>query len=200
MWGCDEEAPHLSDVYNLYTHTGQWRHRCQSRPRVHPAIQGDVTIWEIPRKLILYPIFPQNTFTHNLFFSSPIVLKFCTEHDSYTVVLCAKYQNDWATEIDAMDERDFARFEFKMSSVGKSCIATSPRWHYQPNTMCEDDLAKPGARASSALILDKHFNGIANMPHQYWGVYVLRPEQNGQHFTNYIYECIFRKEIFHIVI
>ena len=112
---------------------------------------------------------------------------------SYAVVLCAKYQNDWATEIDAMDERDFARFEFKMSSVGKSCIATSPRWHYQPNTMCEDDLAKPGARASSALILDKHFNGIANMPHQYWGVYVLRPEQNGQYFTNYIYECIFRK-------
>ena len=39
----------------------------------------------------------------------------CTEHGSDTAVLCAKFQNDWTTETDVMDEQNFARFEFKMS-------------------------------------------------------------------------------------
>ena len=47
----------------------------------------------------------------NLFPGYPIVLTFCTEHSS---VLCAKFQNDWTTEMDVIDERYFARFEVKM--------------------------------------------------------------------------------------
>ena len=31
-----------------------------------------------------------------------------------TAVHCAKFQNDWTTETDVWDERDFARFEFKL--------------------------------------------------------------------------------------
>ena len=46
---------------------------------------------------------------------------FCTEHGSDTVVLCAKFQNDWTTERD-MDKRHFARFEFGMSCGQKSYI------------------------------------------------------------------------------
>ena len=34
---------------------------------------------------------------HNIHFSCPIILKFCTEHGSITAMLCAKFQNDWAT-------------------------------------------------------------------------------------------------------
>ena len=52
----------------------------------------------------------EKLFAHNLFLSYPIVLQFCTEHDSITVVLCAKLQNDWTNETDVMDERDFVRF------------------------------------------------------------------------------------------
>ena len=44
-----------------------------------------------------------------------IALKFCTEHGSITAVLCAKFQIDWTIETGVMDERDFARFEFKMN-------------------------------------------------------------------------------------
>ena len=55
------------------------------------------------------------SFTRNLFCNYPIVLKFCIEHGSDTAVLCAKFQNDRTMETGVMDERDFARFEFKIS-------------------------------------------------------------------------------------
>ena len=32
--------------------------------------------------------------------SAPIVLKFCIEHDSVTVVHCARFRNDWKIETD----------------------------------------------------------------------------------------------------
>ena len=38
--------------------------------------------------------FRETSFAHNLFISNPIVLKFCTEHDSDAVVLCAKFVSD----------------------------------------------------------------------------------------------------------
>ena len=55
------------------------------------------------------------SFAHNSCFSWLIALKFCTGHGSITAVsvLCAKFQTDWAIETDVMDERDFARFEFR---------------------------------------------------------------------------------------
>ena len=55
-------------------------------------------------------------FAHN---SCWIVLKFCSEYGSDTEVLNAK----WTTETDVMDERHFARFEFKMSFERISYIA-----------------------------------------------------------------------------
>ena len=51
--------------------------------------------------------------THDSFLSCSVV-KCCTEHDSDTVVLCAKFQNDWAVGINVMDQRNFVRFEFKV--------------------------------------------------------------------------------------
>ena len=54
----------------------------------------------------------QNLFAYNLSLSSPVVLQFYTEHGSDTAVLCAKFQNEWTTETNVMDEQDFARFDF----------------------------------------------------------------------------------------
>ena len=46
-----------------------------------------------------------------------------TEHGNITAVHCAKCQNDWTIETVVMDERDFARFQFKMSFGRISYIA-----------------------------------------------------------------------------
>ena len=40
----------------------------------------------------------QNCFIHNIHLICQLILKFCTEHSSITVMLCAKLQDDWATE------------------------------------------------------------------------------------------------------
>ena len=60
----------------------------------------------------------KKSFVHNIGLNNPIVLKCWTEHGSITVVLCAKFQDDWAIEKNVMDWRNFARFEFKMSFGG----------------------------------------------------------------------------------
>ena len=62
------------------------------------------------------------SFFHNTRVNNPIILIFCTEHDSITAVLRVKCQNDWTTETDVIDEQDFARFEFKMSFARISYI------------------------------------------------------------------------------
>ena len=51
--------------------------------------------------------------------------------DSITTMLCAKFQNDWTIETNVMDERDFARFEFKTSFWRISHIAV----HSTPGTL-----------------------------------------------------------------
>ena len=43
-------------------------------------------------------------------------------------ILCAKFQNEWVTEIDIMDDRVFAKFEIKMNFGWISCFATCPRF------------------------------------------------------------------------
>ena len=66
------------------------------------------------------------TFVHNLFITYPIVSTVCTEHGSDATVLFAKFQKEWTTETNVMGERDFARFEFKMSFGRISYIAQDP--------------------------------------------------------------------------
>ena len=54
------------------------------------------------------------------------VWEFCEEHSNAIAVLCAKFQNDLTTETGVMDERDFARFEFKMRFGRISYIVPGP--------------------------------------------------------------------------
>ena len=70
------------------------------------------------------------SFFHKTFLHCSITLIFCTEHGSYTAVICAKYQSDWTTIGDFMDERDFARFQFKTDSDRLGFIDTGPRSPY----------------------------------------------------------------------
>ena len=48
----------------------------------------------------------ENLFARNLFLSGPTIFKFSTEHGSIIAVLCAKFQNDWATEMDVMNKHN----------------------------------------------------------------------------------------------
>ena len=64
------------------------------------------------------PNFREILFAHNLLSIYPIVLMCCTQHDNDTVVLFAKCQNESTFKINAMVQRDFARFEYKMNFEG----------------------------------------------------------------------------------
>ena len=77
-----------------------------------------------PFETYLKPKPREISFGHNLLLSCTVVLKFCTEHGSVTAVLCAKYQNDLTIEMDVLNERSFARFEFDVSFGEITCIAT----------------------------------------------------------------------------
>ena len=60
--------------------------------------------WEIHRKILV---------VHTFFLSQWIFLKFCTEHGIHTVVLCAKFQKNWSTNMDVTDKRDSVIFQLK---------------------------------------------------------------------------------------
>ena len=70
--------------------------------------------------------FRKDAFVHRNLISCPIVLKFCTEHGSTTAVPGAKSQSDWTIRADFMGERNFARFEFKISFGRIRHIASPP--------------------------------------------------------------------------
>ena len=78
-------------------------YRCQSQFRIGCTAQGSGDCCNKCNK------FPHEThaelksseilFGHNLFHRCPLILKFCTEHDCDTVMLCTIFQNDWANAI-----------------------------------------------------------------------------------------------------
>ena len=70
----------------------------------------------------------QISFFRKTFNSCPKTLLFCTEHGSYTAVICTKYQSDWTTVGDFMEEHDFARFQFKTDFDHLRFIETGP-WY-----------------------------------------------------------------------
>ena len=47
----------------------------------------------------------EKSFVHNIRSNNPIVLKYCTEHDSVTAVHWARFQNDWKFETYVKGER-----------------------------------------------------------------------------------------------
>ena len=64
-----------------------------------------------PSETHLKPKSYEISFVHNIYFSRPIVFKFCKERGSDTNMLCANDQLDWIIYMDVMDEWDFARFQ-----------------------------------------------------------------------------------------
>ena len=53
-----------------------------------------------------------NPFLHNYCHKYEIILKFCTEHGSETLVICAKIQNNLKNEMDNVGKWDFLIFKF----------------------------------------------------------------------------------------
>ena len=100
---------HASEVHTSVV--TEWPPACLHKllPRGHE--RGNIGY---PSKKHLKPKSREISFAHYLFPSYTIILKFCTEHGGITVVLCAKFQNDWTADTNVLDERDLARFEFKM--------------------------------------------------------------------------------------
>ena len=80
------------------------------------------------------------SFVHNICLKNPIVLDFCTQHGSITVVLCVKFQNDWTNATNVMDERDFARFEFEMSFDWISHIASGSSGIVRPRHKTDNQI------------------------------------------------------------
>ena len=52
------------------------------------------------------------SFSFDIHITCPIILEFCIEHDSMTVVLYAKLQNDLWNEENSYEDLYFAKFEF----------------------------------------------------------------------------------------
>ena len=78
------------------------------------AQQRAVALWEIHPKY-LKPESYEISFTHNLLLCGLIVLRFGVRQGGVTVVLCAKFQSNWTTELDVMNKLNFMRFALKMS-------------------------------------------------------------------------------------
>ena len=93
----------------------------------------------------IYPIeinlelkFHEILFAHNPFLSCPIISKFCTEHGSDAAMLCAKFWNDFTTEIDVMHKKVFTIFEFLDGIRRDILFGKSPqvsalltfKWHF----------------------------------------------------------------------
>ena len=66
------------------------------------------------------------SFIHNIRLNNPIGLKSCTKNISITAVFCVKFQNDWMTEIDNMDERDLRDLSLRWVSVGYPVLHNTP--------------------------------------------------------------------------
>ena len=95
------------------------------RQVITPADQEPCAAWDIHPKYFKLKS-GEILFAHNLFCIYPIILKFCMEHDKDTVVLCAKFQNNWMINVDFTDEWVFTRFGFKMSFGGIFHIVQTP--------------------------------------------------------------------------
>ena len=63
------------------------------------------------------------SFAHHLLRSNEVILRFGVEHNSDIAVHCATFQTDKATEMGVMNEKYFARFDFKVSFGWISCVA-----------------------------------------------------------------------------
>ena len=68
----------------------------------------------------------------DIHFIYSIILKFCTKHDNDAAVLCAKFQNDWTTKEEMLEQSVFPPiFSFEKVSnrfvmLQQPCIITSP--------------------------------------------------------------------------
>ena len=119
-----------------------------ARKELRVPMKGSCRLW-VSAPGVLYDIgYPSEThlklksrelsWIHITCCSCPIVWKFCSEHDSVTVVPCTKLQNVLETTKLVMDKQVLARFELKMRFRRISYIAQglSPQQNTTQRTLC----------------------------------------------------------------
>ena len=102
------------------------------------------------------------SFVHNICFSCPIPLNFCSEHNSDTAMLCTKFHNDWVTEKQVMGKQDFMKLGFKMSFRQISYMAQLhwiPGLGYWNNTDWDNTEVPPNQNEKSQSW--DHLDGLA---------------------------------------
>ena len=81
---------------------------------------------EYPSETHLNPKSREIPFAHILFLSCSIVFKCCTEYGSDTVVLCAKFQNDWTFATDVMENEYSRDLRLRWVSDGYPILHKAP--------------------------------------------------------------------------
>ena len=117
---------------------------------------------------------------HNIYISCSIALKFGTGHGNDTAVLCAKCQNDLTTDKWVTGKRDFTRFEYTMNFGGTIYLGTTP-WVLQCFNWGRIRVKAEGTLSMLCSWTSASFNS-------------LRPRQNGRHFPEDTFICIFVNE------
>ena len=96
-----------------------WKFAHRTTEIMSCSVQNFKAIWQISNKLWVNEIWRELS----LMCVCWIVSKFCTEHDSGTVVLCAKFQNDSTIGKCVMWKRNFVRIGFHLHFKRISHIA-----------------------------------------------------------------------------
>ena len=126
------KAPETKNLtgYALYEMAGEIRVNPTNCPFVTNELwpwlwqmqQNKDILFETQLKLQLYEI----SFAHDIFRFGPFVFKFCRAHGRDAAMLCAKFKNDWATQMGIVNERIFTRCEFKICFGGLPILQKLP--------------------------------------------------------------------------
>ena len=100
------------------------------------------------------------SFGQNIYFSGQIVLKICTEHGSYTAMLCTKLHNDLIIDQWVMCKRDFAIIsEFNNAQGPNTRVVTWSRpLQMQTNISCLSEWL------SWSQLFEEAFKQCADLP------------------------------------
>ena len=79
----------------------------------------------------------QNLASSSLKHAKPITTKFCTRHDSLTVVTCAKFRRDWLRAFQTKQCKFCSNFKFDRNIVSgtgtraqtHNLVVSDPNWH-----------------------------------------------------------------------
>ena len=106
-----------ADAKCIFTRLESWAHKSfvtRSPGDTTTCISSSILKWKAfaLSEIHLRPRSRKILFAHNFFLKSPVVLKICTEHGCDTAMRCTRFQNGLTSDVDDLDQQDFAIFKF----------------------------------------------------------------------------------------